>query len=758
MKLNWKIALGILALVGLSLFLFWPSDDAAKKAVAETRRALHQQGFKTDLTEFNFFTSDEFRARESALTALGHNVRRMSPSDQFEMMSATSSDAAVVVWKQEKLEGRSGHDLWSELRESLSQDQSSLDAACEAALSGPIRFNLDASGGNNMLLPHVAGLKRLAQTLAGRAVLDLHDDKKNSGWTNLLALTRLVTVWQPEPAEVSHLVRLSLATIAYNTTWQLLQEKSWSDEQLAELQREWESADFFRGLPETAAFARASAVSTCQLERTQPLSSGVTFKGIISSPLSSWSQLRYYLRQRSYRNHGSYEDEKALLLHYRDREIQLSKAVQSPNWSAMRALPGVTNVVPFKSKYSSRTQSMLNMRQISLAFAGQGGGLLGKAAEAETRRRIILTAIALERQRGRNGSYPKTLQELAPEFLEKPIVDFMDGNPFCYRLMSDGNFLLYSVGLDCLDNNGEMPRKRMSGEFPMPMNLRTSASGDIVWPRPASANEVETQLERDKKAEQERTAQILLREAEREKEEESLRKITVEKLLAMKSPRLKEPIYQGKPLSKLLSNGTGKNTLDDLFTLKQIITGSEPDLATFELPIRYDVVTNIGFLQLLVDVPPEESTSSCAEFQGCARATNGNCRLIWNTTFDPPGQHAVQAQLYLEREDSNQVRGPVTPFYSSNLCQFNAFYSNFDAKGATLYAKLPEPNGIYTIELKTPDGGEIKTFTGSTSNGVIKVNWNLIDAHGKRFTNDSFESTFHITLPDSGRSQTMKGQ
>ena len=46
---------------------------------------------------------------------------------------------------------------------------------------------------------------------------------------------------------------------------------------------------------------------------------------------------------------------------------------------------------------------------------------------------------------------------------------------------------------------------------------------------------------------------------------------------------------------------------------------------------------------------------------------------------------------------------------------------------------------------------------GSTSNGVIKVHWDLTDERGNKRTNDSFDSVFRIALPDSGRSQAMKG-
>ena len=122
----------------------------------------------------------------------------------------------------------------------------------------------------------------------------------------------------------------------------------------------------------------------------------------------------------------------------------------------------------------------------------QGQGLLGRAAEAEARRRIIITAIALERYRGRHGSYPAKLQELVPELLKNAPIDFMDGRPLRYRRTEDGHFVLHSVGLDCVDDGGEMCRRgpprwpyEETGDFGIPQGT------DLVWPRPASDSELQ---------------------------------------------------------------------------------------------------------------------------------------------------------------------------------------------------------------------------------------------------------------------------
>src|SRR5437667_10716572 len=233
MKARWKLVVVLAAASGLCAFFLLRSDGSEQKALEETRRALHQQGFKTDLTEFNFSTPDEMRARAAALTTLGHTVRPARSPDNLNLLPLVGPNLALVVWKQDKLQGYSGEDLWPALRETLNESRAELDAACEAALSGPIRFDLKASAGNAMLLPHLAALKRLAQTLAARAVLDLRDGNKDAAWTDLLALTRLVTSWEPEPAEVSHLVRYACATIAFDVIWQALQADGWAEDWLA---------------------------------------------------------------------------------------------------------------------------------------------------------------------------------------------------------------------------------------------------------------------------------------------------------------------------------------------------------------------------------------------------------------------------------------------------------------------------------------------------------------------------------------------
>jgi hypothetical protein len=195
-----------------------------------------------------------------------------------------------------------------------------------------------------------------------------------------------------------------------------------------------------------------------------------------------------------------------------------------------------------------------------------------------------------------------------------------------------------------------------------------------------------------------------------------------------------------------------------MLTLKQIITGDEPEIVTFELPASYDAVTNIGQISLLVDAAREEAGWYEATLSDFERATNGDGLLVWNTTYDRPGQHALQAYFTTSSplDSKLEVKGPVRPFYSSNLCQFIENFGGFTADGGTLYARLPESNANYVIELKTPDGQHVNAFSGTVSNREIAVSWDLKDDRGNLYTNNSVNAFFRIWLPDSGRSNQVK--
>lgn len=183
--------------------------------------------------------------------------------------------------------------------------------------------------------------------------------------------------------------------------------------------------------------------------------------------------------------------------------------------------------------------------------------------------------------------------------------------------------------------------------------------------------------------------------------------------------------------------------------LKQIITGQEPDIATFRVPIQHNLLTSVGELFLNVD-------GVDATLQECDPATNGSgeCVLVWNTTYETPGLHCLQPALSLGGAvpDAAETEGLgfAALFLSANVVQFDESYSQFDDGGAVLYASLAQADATYTIYLRdpsmSPSDPPIRTIANrSTSSGVIQESWNPAD---DGYSGSAVDAVFEVNLLD----------
>ena len=521
-----------------------------------------------------------------------------------------------------------------------------------------------------------------------------------------------------------------------------MQADGWSDDELAKLQHEWEGVDFFKNLPEMAAFKRAGSVDACVQQRKGSLG-GLTlselFKDIVDSPKEAPAIARGYWVEFRYRTQGTYDDEKALLLFFRDREVEMKKAMQATSWAQMLPMPGVTNNALFVSKYrGSRVQSLLNLRSVGSTFQSLGSSFLGRAALAETQRRLMLAAIALERVKIHHGHYPTNLRELTRNF-NQSATDFMDGQPLRYHLGDDGRFVLYSTGLDCVDNGGQLSRRASQNRFNPRIRTvsRPARAEDLVWPCAANSKEVAGIARARVEGTSARGRAAGERESEYYWERTAKRQASVEKTLASSPVGVRDVRYNGQSLVELLRNpkvsGTNPITLGEMLTLRPIITGAEPETITFEAPINSESLTNVGIpLVLYIDSVENDDSDegSGVGVMECSPATNGNCLVTWHTIFETPGKHALLMGFGTHEPPRTQAGmiGPAFTAVVTNLCQFSISSATFDPTlGARFLAHLPELKGDYSIEILTLKGDRrLRTISGSTSNGVINEFWDLI--------------------------------
>lgn len=483
-KIFLLVVCGLVAYAAVSALLRAREEKRLKQEIADIRRTLREQGFKTEFDDFKITTDAAMKARVAALTALGSELKLNTNGDILDFRPIVSNGVAKVIWKQDALTLGTNAYQWADFRAALNKEREHLDAACDAALAGPFQSDLDLSNNASFWNGNIGHLRRLSVTLSYRVLLEVHDGNPNAVWTNLLAATRLVTAWNVEPVPISHLMRSALADNTFALTWQALQFNHWPDNRLSVLQSEWESVDLFTNLSTTMGLERVEQFNYSQnLLQNPPAATyqlAMIARNVLNDPLKAFEEAGRNYQDLNYRGNRVLNDEKNLLLYFRDRELELRRADQSPSWAQMRAMPGITNPVPFDSP-THRVTTIAN------AGARVAFRLAASAANAEAERRILITAIALERYRGKYGSYPYSLTQLTPEFLRVPLPDFMDGQPLRYRPTSDGHFLLYSVGLDCVDDGGKQPAPD-ARLIPITKDgtYGVLTNADIVWPVPAT--------------------------------------------------------------------------------------------------------------------------------------------------------------------------------------------------------------------------------------------------------------------------------
>ncbi|HMC90246.1 MAG TPA: hypothetical protein VKI17_11900, partial [Gemmataceae bacterium] len=76
--------------------------------------------------------------------------------------------------------------------------------------------------------------------------------------------------------------------------------------------------------------------------------------------------------------------------------------------------------------------------------------------------RCAAVAMALERYRRDHGDWPSSIQSLVPLYMGKIPLDPFDGNPLHYCRFNEG-VVIYSVGVDGVDNGGQIDRKATQG-------------------------------------------------------------------------------------------------------------------------------------------------------------------------------------------------------------------------------------------------------------------------------------------------------
>ena len=395
---------------------------------------------------------------------------------------------ASVAWRQASARlaqsAEAGDTVtWEEFAAQLQASQDALQEIREA-LKHP---GADAGPYTNMVMGqrvNFVAIRMAAQWLMGAAENELHQGRLEAGLQDLEAMTALARMERNEPTLEAQMIRVALAGLGLAATWDALQAPDWTEPQLARLQAAWEPVDLVDALETGGIGERACGVELFAIVRhssgnrtgqSLPIDWGygsssprATFEGFVSGYLSlpayklisiNADEIRYLktsqetvVALRLLKAHRPWPDVKQALLKAGPQLIQRASLLGRLRY------PFSTMAIPDYIRASS------------------------VAIKVETERQMTLAAIALRRSQLRHDKQPPSLEALVPEFLPAVPYDYMSAKPLRYRLKPDGNYVLYSVGLDGKDDGGDP-------------NLAPSATPglwggrDAVWPSPVTEPE-----------------------------------------------------------------------------------------------------------------------------------------------------------------------------------------------------------------------------------------------------------------------------
>jgi len=500
------IGLVVLGVAGWNLYGWW-----LKHKLERYQAELAARGEKLTIAELMadhkapehnsanvFLSSTAYLRRDGILsTNLPPTMRLIAPGK------------AMIGWQQPSLLDFSENatNTWDELAAELAECLDGITSLHEIIEHPDLDFGLDYSQGFNLLLPHLAPLKRAVQILSAAAMLELHHGNAAEAAQHIRAMLALSTASADEPVLISQLVRIAIAQISFNATWELLQSSNITEAGLQQLQADWSSLRFVGPMRRSLEMERAMGSMTIRHYRergglydmfgttTTPAPASTT-EAVMAKTKQRFSprEIRKNSNELLWQSALSYEDELQAaqgmqVLIDACRNIEAGAVFGSTLSNVVLQLEMMGQIGQSDSESLWPGDDDLSMASLRHIFGGSADMMLkslNKVRVIEANCSLVVTAIALKRYQLAHGEIPASLSALVPKYLPAVPTDPVDGQPLRYQRKPDGSFLLYSIGEDGVDDGGD--GSRPSGSSSNRPNMVYSR--DWVWPQPATPEEI----------------------------------------------------------------------------------------------------------------------------------------------------------------------------------------------------------------------------------------------------------------------------
>jgi hypothetical protein len=411
------LALLLLAWVLGSLFV--PHRDPIIEAI-------HKQGYPVAMSELDAWYPSVPPAENAALfytNAFGLLTNASGPNTRF-----TSALPAIG-------QGLSA-DEESELKDLLADNQAALRLLYSAPASGRSRYPVRLADGFNALLPHLAKSRDAVTLLSAEGLMHATDGDAEKATQAFLAAGRVAESLGDEPLIISQLVRYAGWAILLPRLERALSLTTFTDSQLASLQKIVEGAERPRALVRAMAVERAAGLDAFRDRKVM---------GMVMPPAQGWSgPTRDFLQTvvaGVLRAVGLQKKDREFYAATMGKHIAFLELPYPARAAAGRQGAALTNA---PSRFYMFSQLLLPaLVRVHVKEANHVALVRAGAA-----------ALAVERFRlAHTNALPDNVEQLAPTCCATVPADPFDGKPLRYKTHG-GSYVVYSIGSDGQDDGG----------------------------------------------------------------------------------------------------------------------------------------------------------------------------------------------------------------------------------------------------------------------------------------------------------------
>ncbi len=323
----------------------------------------------------------------------------------------------------------------------------------------PLNYTADSPA--EIFFPHWAALKSCAQVLRLRVVAELAAGQSDMALADVRLILYLANSIRHEPSNYSFEEQMSLMNLAIQPIWEGLARRQWSDEQLAALEQDMAGIDAVKDYGFALRAGLASNLKSIEYLRRERMTNSITCMCgdtmwiptlIYRLSPGGW----FYLNERATARVFT-----AALPTTSEMEQRILSPEIGGRFGRVEGLERHPHLIP---------------GSIWLSFVPPLPRMAGFSAQIQAGVDMAGIACALERYRLAHSEYPETLAALTPQFIAELPHDIINGQPLHYRRTGDGRFILYSVGWNDKDDDGQPEDPKQFPQF--------HPNGDWVWQYP----------------------------------------------------------------------------------------------------------------------------------------------------------------------------------------------------------------------------------------------------------------------------------